>query len=233
MFQGKNADAIAALPAAVKRDRDEQNTFGAVAKLLALAEAYAAGNHWPEAHRTLEEARKLSQDDSVLVTTARLSIASGRIDRCQGDRRRARAEAAGAEPRLRKDDRSGDGHDGETISRGHRCAQQRPGDSPISGWSATRPASSTSIAVTTWKRYPSSRSARSVVGEATALFLDDLPTFRYYALVPYWLGRSREMRGLDAKPQYRGVPRHPWRRCRRSAGRRRAATARVWQRALT
>ena len=39
-------------------------------------------------------------------------------------------------------------------------------------------------------------------GEATALFLDDLPTFRYYAPVPYWLGRAREMRGLDAKPQY-------------------------------
>ena len=62
-------------------------------------------------------------------------------------------------------------------------------------------------------------------GEATAVFLDDLPTFRYYALVPYWLGRAREMRGLDAKTQYRGVPRDPWRRRPRSAGRGREATA--------
>ena len=35
-----------------------------------------------------------------------------------------------------------------------------------------------------------------------ALFLDDLPTVRYYALVPYWLGRTREARNLDPRTQY-------------------------------
>jgi len=39
-------------------------------------------------------------------------------------------------------------------------------------------------------------------GEATALFLDDLPIFRYYATVPYWLGRTRELRSMDARTQY-------------------------------
>ena len=35
-------------------------------------------------------------------------------------------------------------------------------------------------------------------GEATAIFLDDLPTFRYLAPLPYWLGRAKE--GLGMKP---------------------------------
>jgi hypothetical protein len=35
-----------------------------------------------------------------------------------------------------------------------------------------------------------------------ALFLDDFPTVRYYASVPYWLGRTREMRRLDPRTQY-------------------------------
>ena len=29
-------------------------------------------------------------------------------------------------------------------------------------------------------------------GEATAVFLDDVPTFRYLAPLPYWLGRAHE-----------------------------------------
>jgi lipopolysaccharide biosynthesis regulator YciM len=83
MYQGNYAEAISALPAGVQRDRDERNAVGAVAKLLALAEAYAASNRWPEAYKALEEARTLSQDDNVLVTTARLSAASGRIDQAK------------------------------------------------------------------------------------------------------------------------------------------------------
>ena len=39
-------------------------------------------------------------------------------------------------------------------------------------------------------------------GEATAVFLDDLPTFHYYAPLPYWLGRARERQKLDARPQF-------------------------------
>jgi hypothetical protein len=39
-------------------------------------------------------------------------------------------------------------------------------------------------------------------GEATAIFLDDLPTFRYLAPLPYWLGRAREASKLDPRSQY-------------------------------
>jgi Flp pilus assembly protein TadD len=41
-------------------------------------------------------------------------------------------------------------------------------------------------------------------GEATALFLDDLPTYRYMATIPYWLGRAQESLGMRhaAKQNY-------------------------------
>ena len=39
-------------------------------------------------------------------------------------------------------------------------------------------------------------------GEATAVFLEDLPSVHYYAPLPYWLGRAREMQKLDARSQF-------------------------------
>jgi tetratricopeptide (TPR) repeat protein len=38
-------------------------------------------------------------------------------------------------------------------------------------------------------------------GEATALFLDDLPTWRYTAPLPYWKGRAQEDLGMTAAAQ--------------------------------
>ena len=34
-------------------------------------------------------------------------------------------------------------------------------------------------------------------GEATSAFLDDLPTYRYMATLPYWLGRAQEQLGMQ------------------------------------
>jgi len=43
------------------------------------------------------------------------------------------------------------------------------------------------------------------IGEATALFLDDRPTWRYTATLPYWFGRAEESLGMGhaAKDKYR------------------------------
>jgi tetratricopeptide (TPR) repeat protein len=35
-------------------------------------------------------------------------------------------------------------------------------------------------------------------GEATSVFLDDLPTYRYLATLPYWLGRAQQALGMKA-----------------------------------
>jgi tetratricopeptide (TPR) repeat protein len=201
MYQGKNAEAIAALPAAAQRDRAERNTVGAVAKFLALAEAYAASSRWPDAHKALAEARALSQDDNVLVTTARLSTASGRIDQ-------AKKIAAELATRLPPQSRAyGKMIEAEVAM----AARQFP--TAIDALNAAGRLADLWLVrfvsgMVYFQRgdYPAAVSefekCRERRGEATALFLDDLPTFRYYALVPYWLGRAREMRGVDARAQY-------------------------------
>ncbi len=38
--------------------------------------------------------------------------------------------------------------------------------------------------------------ARQRQGEATALFLDDLPTYHHAATLPYWLGRAQAELGM-------------------------------------
>jgi hypothetical protein len=38
-------------------------------------------------------------------------------------------------------------------------------------------------------------------GEASALFLDDLPTWRYIATLPYWKGRAQENLGIGTAAQ--------------------------------
>lgn len=38
-------------------------------------------------------------------------------------------------------------------------------------------------------------------GEATAIFLDDLPTYRYMAELPYWIGRAQEQLGMAEAAQ--------------------------------
>lgn len=47
-------------------------------------------------------------------------------------------------------------------------------------------------------------------GEATAMFLDDLPTFRYTAELVYWLGRAQEQLGMlhDARQNYAAYAAH-------------------------
>jgi hypothetical protein len=40
---------------------------------------------------------------------------------------------------------------------------------------------------------------RRRIGEATALFLDEVPTYRYAAPLPYWLARAQEGLGQAAQ----------------------------------
>ena len=78
MYEGRYDEAIAILPAAAKRDQDQQNILGAVSKLVALAEAYQARGNDAARQTSIAQARALSTQENVLVPAARLAIAAGR-----------------------------------------------------------------------------------------------------------------------------------------------------------
>jgi hypothetical protein len=194
---------VAALPEAIAQDTAQKNVFGAIAKLLALAEAHAARGRWAASQAALTQARALGEDDSILVTTARLSIAAGRFDA-------AKAVAAELGARLPPQSRAyGKLIDAELLmaAKPPRIpdaldaldAAKKLGDlwlvRYVSGLAYFQQGAYEAAA----SEFAKCHERR---GEATAVFLDDLPTFRYFAPLPYWLGRAREASKLDPRAQY-------------------------------
>jgi tetratricopeptide (TPR) repeat protein/tRNA A-37 threonylcarbamoyl transferase component Bud32 len=201
IFEGRYANAIALLPAAAKRDEDQGNSIGAAAKQVALAEAHAARQEWAPVQASIARARKISDQDSVLVPAARLAVTAGRFDE-------ARAIATALAGRLPAQSRAY----GKLIEAEIAIsAKQYP--AAIDTLNAAQKLADLwlvrfvlGLAYFHHGAYPEAASefakCQERRGEATAIYLDDLPTFHYYGPLPYWLGRAREMQKLDARPQF-------------------------------
>jgi tetratricopeptide (TPR) repeat protein len=201
MYEGRYADAIAALPAAAQRDADQGNSLGESTKLVALAEAHALRNEPAPAGAAMARARKLSDQDNVLVPAARLAIAAGRVDE-------ARAIATGLAGRLPAQSRAYSKLIEAEIAMGARQYL-----AAIDALNAALKLADLwlvrlTLGLAYFERgdYPEAASefakCRERRGKATAIYLDDVPTFRYYASLPYWHGRAREMQKLDARSQF-------------------------------
>ena len=201
LYQGRAADAIAALQPGIELDLQAKNSFGAVAKLVALSEAQAAAARSGASQAALKQASTLAQDDNVLVTAARLAITGGRLEEARAI---ARELAAQLPPRSRA---YGKVIEAELLMAGKQL--------PLAIDALNRAkelANLWLVHYTLGHAYFQLGDYQAAIsefeecvrrrGEATSLFLDDLPTFRYYAPVPYWLGRAREMRKLDPRTQY-------------------------------
>ncbi|HEX2446107.1 MAG TPA: protein kinase [Vicinamibacterales bacterium] len=201
MFEGRYADAIASLPPAVLRDEAQGNSVGAAAKLVALAEAHAARQETRQRDATIARIRTFSIQDSALVPVARLAVAAGRVGE-------ARAIASELAARLPAQSRAyGKLIEAEIAMAGRQYPEaidalntaQKLADLWLVRFA---------LGLAYFRRgdYLEASSelekCRARRGEATSVFLDDFPTFRYYATLPYWLGRAREMQKLDARPQY-------------------------------
>ena len=190
MYEGRYADAIAALPAAAKRDEDQGNSLGAAAKLVALAEAHAARNESAPRDAAMARARKLSDQDNVLVPAARLAVAAGRLDEARAIAAGLCRPAAGAESRVRQTDRGGDCDDRPDNTRRRSTHSMQHRSWLTSGSFALPSGSPTSSAATIPRRLQNSPSAKSAAAKRPRIYLDDLPTFRYYATAAL-LARAR------------------------------------------
>ena len=201
IYEGRHAEAIASLPEAIRRDEAQGNLAGAVAKLVALADAHAARNERGDSQAAITRARALSAEDNVLVTAARLSIAAGRTDE-------ARRIVRELEVRLPAQSRAY-----ARLIEGELAMAAKQYPAAIDAFNGAQKLADLwliryHLGLAYFHRgdYPESNSefekCRQRRGEATAIFFDDFPTFRYYATVPYWLGRAREMQKLDARLQY-------------------------------
>ena len=196
MYQGRYGDAVPVLERGIAADLADDNQVGAATKEVALAEALAALGRPRDALQAVARARKLSHDASVLVPAARLLIDLGRMGEADAIARALENEL-GARSRAYA-----------LLIRG--LAALARGQAP----DAVRLLNDARKLVDLWLvrywlgvAYVEARAYAEALpelegcvrrrGEATAVFLDDLPTFRYFPPVYYWLGRAHE--GLGAK----------------------------------
>jgi eukaryotic-like serine/threonine-protein kinase len=196
MYLGRFDEAVPILEKGIAEDNLAKNTAGAAAKEIALAEAHYARGDSGAAVAALQRARQLSSDPSILVPAARVLSASGRTadaDRIADElgsalppRSRAYARVVRATTLLDR------GRSAEALDQLKEA--QRLADLWIVRFLM-------GVAYVEGKAYAEALSELDIVdkrrGEATAVFLDDVPSYRYMAPLSYWLGRAHD--GLGAR----------------------------------
>jgi tetratricopeptide (TPR) repeat protein len=201
MYQGRYDEAISSLPAAAARDQEQQNILGAAAKLVALAEAYQARGNQSASRTAITQARALSTQENVLVPMARLFIAAERPEE-------AHKIANELAQRLPAQSRAY-----AKMIEGEIAIASKQYVAAVDALNAAQKLAdlwlvryALGLAYFQGGHYPEAVSefekCRERRGEATSVFLDDMPTIHYYAPLAYWLGRAREMQQLDARSQF-------------------------------
>jgi tetratricopeptide (TPR) repeat protein len=193
MFEGHPADAVAILPDAIQADLESKNVAGAATKMIALAEAQSSLNRMPDALRTIDEALKISTDNQIVVPAARLLL------RANANNTRAQSLISMLGSSLQPQARAY----ASMLEAERLMALGRSGDAADALRNARESADLWLIRFTTgtaYERFNHHIEAQTEletcvgrrIGEATAVFLDDVPTFRYVALAREWLKRAQQ-----------------------------------------
>jgi tetratricopeptide (TPR) repeat protein/predicted Ser/Thr protein kinase len=197
LYQGRADDAMSILTKGIEADLARKDTPAAAVKMMALAQAQQAAGKTAAALATAERALAASKDESVLVPAARFFVEGGRDARAL-EIARALAARTEADPRA--------------------YARLIEGEVKLHGGDARRAVqdfeAAKAIADTWLGRFDLARAELKLGafkdaetqleaclkrrGEATALFLDDVPTYRYFPPVEYELARAQEGLGLPA-----------------------------------
>jgi tetratricopeptide (TPR) repeat protein len=191
LYERRHADAVAILVPAIEVDLREKNTVNAEAKTIALAEAYRGLGRTAAAVKAIDDALALSHEDTTVVPSARVLMQLGQEARADvlirelanrlQPQSRAYAKILEAERAIARG-RAGEAMDALTASK--NLADLWLGHF-VSG-----------VAYETFGHRVEARGEFEQCmrrqGEATAVFLDDIPTFRYAAPLREWLQRTRE-----------------------------------------
>jgi serine/threonine protein kinase/tetratricopeptide (TPR) repeat protein len=197
MYEGRFRDAENGLRAGIRLDQEIKNPAAAAAKALALAEALEAQGRTREAVAAVEQALAASRDEPILVAAARTLVRLGSIPA-------ARDLAAQLDKRLQPQPRAyAKVIEGEIAGRAGK-----PADAIDAFSGAVKLAdlwlARFALGVAYVQADHHAEGLRELEacqkrrGEATAVFLDDVPTFRHLAVLPYWLARAQE--GTGQKP---------------------------------
>ena len=191
LAEGKLSEAVPLLEKGAADDLAARNTDAAAAKLVALAEAQLALGKEKAALASAEKAVSLAKGENILFPAAQVFIAAGRTPR-------ALELAADLGKRLEDDPRAyGLLIEAEAQLKAGKAAEA------VRMLEAARAISDTWLGRFLLGRAYVEAGAFTEAdaeleacmkrrGEATAVFLDEVPSWRLYGPVLYWRGRAQE-----------------------------------------
>ncbi len=203
IFEGRTADAIELLRIGIAADGVAKSEAGATVKRMAMAEAYELDGDLDGALTIATAAVSNLKTEPILVPASRIFAASRRQRDIDGI---AKILANQFEPQKRAYGRIVDALD--------YLSRERYVDAVDSLNEAVKFADLwlarfyLGVAYKTAGRHTEAISELMIcqkrIGEATALFFDEVPTYRYAAPLPYWMGRAQEGLGqiAEAKANY-------------------------------
>jgi tetratricopeptide (TPR) repeat protein len=197
MYSGAFSDARELLSGGIERDLASENAAMAAVKHIAVAQAYSASGEDGPAITEARKAIELSTQDTIKFAAARIFVGNG--------------DAAGAEEvrnaltaKLQPQSRAY----GLVI----QAMIERQSGNPAAAVDLLREAL---VLADLWLiRFELGRtyleaeffaealseftSCNDRRGEASAVFLDDMPSFRYFAELPYWTARAEQGIGMQS-----------------------------------
>ena len=200
IFHGRYDQARSLLSQGISIDAEANSQYFLSAKYIALAQTELHAGNSVAASEAAEKAIEISTADSRLVPAALIFMETGNADRA-----RQIAEQLGnkLQPQSRAyskliegllaldDDRLVDGI--ESITSGIELA-----DLWLLRFYRGRAYLSAGYSAEALDEFTACRERH---GEATAIFLDDLPTYRHMAELPYWIGRAQQQLGMTEAAQ--------------------------------
>ena len=202
IFEGRFRDAEAILQKAIAADLENKEVASAAENLATLAFVQISLNRRTDGVASVEQALRLSTELRVLFEAARVFIQLGRPDRAEylarelnawlQDEPRAYARLIEGEILLSA---------GKIPDAIRKFAEARQyADTWLGHMDTGRAYLEAGAFAEASSEFDTSLRRR---GEATAVFLDDLPTYHYFPLVLYYLGRVHEgLKGYGALEQY-------------------------------
>jgi tetratricopeptide (TPR) repeat protein len=194
LFEGRPADAVAILVPAIDADRAQKNVAGAATKMMALAEAQSSLNQMPAALKSIDEALKISTDTRIVVPAVRLLLRANENIRAQS---LISTLGSSLQPQARAY---------ASMLEGERLIALGRAGAAMDALAEARKRADlwlvrfiTGMAYERFDHHVEALSELELctkrIGEATAVFLDDMPTFRYTVAAREWLKRAQQGSG--------------------------------------
>jgi tetratricopeptide (TPR) repeat protein len=195
IYQGHYPEAVDILLESIAEEESAESPAFLNAKFVALADAYQGSGERKLALAAIESALAAGGREEVVVPSVRILVQ-------QGAHARARELARGMESQLETESRAY-----ARILEGEVALGERSLIDALDAFQAARELADPWLArfdlgvlFVEAGRYaealPELELCEKRKGEASAIFLDDIPTYRYLAPLPYWLGRAREGLGM-------------------------------------